>query len=166
LAVAGALLAGCSSGPVARARGSFEILGEAEAVALPAGTKRGTAVETGERIDHVPARARAPLAQPEYPAAALAGGAGDYTLYVTFTVDERGRVGDVAPSWNRIQPPNRFAEEFLTAAKTALATWSLEPAMNVYWNRGPDGEDAYLRTETMAERVEVKFVFDAEPARR
>jgi hypothetical protein len=54
----------------------------------------------------------------------------------------------------------------LAAAKTALATWSLAPALNVYWKSGPSGADAYLRTETMAERVEVKFVFDEEPARR
>jgi hypothetical protein len=159
-ALLGLLLAGCHGGVPAKGRSSVEILGSPGQIVAAKGTS-APVVETGERIDYVPVRAKGPLREPDYPAGALTAGAGDYLLYITFTVDDRGRVTDVAPSWDRVRLPSRFEDEFLVAAKAAMATWELDPARQVYYRRAAGGEDEYLRTETVAQRMEIKLVFEA-----
>jgi outer membrane biosynthesis protein TonB len=110
-------------------------------------------------INYISVRLRRELAKPEYPAEALAGGAGGYTRYVIMRIDEEGRVTDVGPSLMQPYLPHPFAEAFLAAVRSAVATWELEPARQVYWRRVPGGDDQYLRTEAIAERLEFRFSF-------
>ena len=98
---------------------------------------------------------------PAYPAEALASGAGERTVYLTFTIDESGAVRDVAPTFVRIQIPDRFSEAFLSAAIAAVQRWEFEPARRVYWQKIPGREDRYLYAEKASKRFEVKFTFEA-----
>lgn len=155
------LLAGCRHAPASvSGSGSFEILGSPANVAAPSPPAE-IVEQTDIRIDYIPVRACGTLPQPEYPAAALAGGGADCTLFVTFTVDEHGQVADVAPSWNRITLESPFLPQFVEAARAAVTAWELAPARAVYYRRVPGGEDEYLYAEPVADTIEVKFVFDA-----
>ena len=121
----------------------------------------GNAVEDSSvRIDYIPAHARKPLAQPLYPGSALKARAGEHIVYATFTVDESGHISDIRPSWNRITLRSEFSDLFFQAVSDAIATWDLEPAHQVYWQRVPNEDDRYLRTEAVAETIEMKFTFE------
>lgn len=139
-------------------RSSFEVLG-ARANGLPVKTTADATLTTGERIDFIASYARAPLAEPIYPAAALRAGAGQCVVFVAVTVDETGRVSEVVPSWQRIQLGGAFASEFLAAAKAAVEQWNFSPAHDVYYRVAPGTEDEYIRTEAVLQTFEVKFVF-------
>lgn len=110
-------------------------------------------------VNYIPAHARGELAKPQYPAAAFAARAGTHSVTVMLTIDGTGRISDIQPS--RIDLPNRFSEAFLESVRIAVASWVFEPARAVHWKRSPDGQDEYVRTEVIAERIEIKFTFEA-----
>lgn len=144
-----------------RGTGVFEILGApAQAIPAPAADS-AVQEETGVRIEYVAAQARGPLATPVYPRAALAAGAGECVVYATLTVDESGKIRDVVPSLTRINLKNRFSGDFFNAARAAVMSWDLTPALYVYYQKGPDGAEKYVRTEAVAVTVEIKFTFEA-----
>lgn len=153
-------VAGCSTSPDATGRSSFEVLGPPPALLAPRPAE-AVIEETRERIEFVPGHPCQSLATPVYPAQALAAGAGDYVLFVTLTVDETGRVGDVAPSWQRFRSDSPLAEVFFAAAKAAIETWQITPAHQIHYLKVPGGEDQYLHAEAVAQTFEVKFVFEA-----
>lgn len=111
------------------------------------------------RIDYVAARARRALASPVYPADALAARAGRFSAFITFTIDEAGRVVDVQPSLVRFSLPNAFTGAFLQAIYAALGTWEFDPTRQVYWQRVPNEDDRYLRADPVRQPMEVRFTF-------
>jgi outer membrane biosynthesis protein TonB len=100
------------------------------------------------------------LTKPVYPAAALAARAGECIAFVTVTIDSRGLVTDVAPTWQRLNIPSRFSEEFLDAARTAVRSWRFEPARFVYWKKTGSEDLQYIGTEAIPVRTDVKFTFE------
>jgi hypothetical protein len=101
------------------------------------------------------------LDRPAYPRDALEARAGECVIFATITIDTNGRVSDVRTSWQRLNIPNRFSDEFLAAVKAAVDKWRFEPARNVYWQKDVSGELRYMRTEIVAARTDVKFTFEA-----
>lgn len=149
---------GCS-GPPREGRSSVELL---EPIPDPSGTAKGQA----EREENVVIVAIDPsligeLVKPVYPRDALVARAGECIIFVTITIDTDGRVADVRNSWQRLNVPNRFSDRFLEAVKTAVGKWRFEPARNVYWQKDPNGELKYVRTEIVAARTDIKFTFEA-----
>jgi hypothetical protein len=127
--------------------------------------RQGT-VATDIFINDIPPSAIGELAKPDYPAAALAARAGKCVVFATVTIDARGAVTEVVPSWQRLNIPNRFSDEFLDAVKAAVRRWKFEPARVVYWQKTPDDDLKYLSTETISVRTDVKFTFEASGAVR
>ena len=116
--------------------------------------------ESDIRIHYIPARARRALAAPLYPADALAARAGRFTAYITFTINEAGRVVEARPSLARFSLPNTYSAAFLQAIYAALETWEFDPARHVYWQRVPKGEERYLRADPVRQPMEVRFTFN------
>jgi len=78
--------------------------------------------------------------------------------------DRRPRPGDGGvPSWQRLNIPNRFSDEFLDAVKPR---WHLEIRARPARLLGETANDdlKYLSTETISVRTDVKFTFG--PGRR
>jgi hypothetical protein len=101
------------------------------------------------------------LAKPAYPANALAAHVGECFVFVTVTIDAKGAVSEAVLSWGRLNIPNRYSEEFLEAARTAVRSWRFEPARLVYWKRNGTGEPSYLYTEIVPAKADIKFTFEA-----
>jgi hypothetical protein len=99
--------------------------------------------------------------KPTYPPSALAAHAGECVVFVTITIDPTGMVSDVTPSWQRVNLPNRFSDEFLDAIRVAVRSWKFEPARNVYWEKDGSGDLKYLSTETLSAKTDIKFTFEA-----
>jgi hypothetical protein len=112
-----------------------------------------------DRIDYIHARAEEPVPTPEYPARALAANAGDYSLYVTLTVNPDGSISDIHPTLGQIQMPSPYFDDFLVSAQAALIHWKVSAPRLVYWKRMPDGEMRYLRTETDSTTIDLKISF-------
>jgi len=147
-----------------RGTGSIELL---PPIASPqAGTDKTGEVSGNIVINDIPPSAIGELARPAYPAGALAAGAGTCIVYATITIDARGRVTEVVPSWQRLNIPNRFSGEFLEAVRAAVGRWTFEPARIVTWEKTGDDDLNYLGTETIPVRTDVKFTFEASGAVR
>jgi hypothetical protein len=131
-----------------------------------AGTDKTGEVSSNIVINDIPPSAIGELARPAYPAAALAAAAGNCVVFATITIDAHGRVTEVVPSWQRLNIPNRFSDEFLDAVKAAVGTWRFEPARLVYWEKTANDDLKYLSTETISVRTDVKFTFEASGAVR
>jgi outer membrane biosynthesis protein TonB len=131
-----------------------------------AGTDKSGEVSANIVINDIPPSAIGELARPAYPAAALAAGAGSCVVYATITIDARGRVTEVVPSWQRLNVPNRYSDEFLEAVKAAVRGWRFEPARVVTWEKTGNDDLKYLGTETIPVRTDVKFTFEASGAVR
>lgn len=101
------------------------------------------------------------LAKPVYPATALAAHAGECVVFATITIDSKGTVSEVRPSWQRLNIPSRFSEEFFEAVRVAVQSWRFEAARNVYWEKEAAGELKYLNTEVPSVQTDVKFTFEA-----
>ena len=147
-----------------RGTSSIEML--APIAAPQAGTDKAGEVSTNLVINDIPPSAIGELARPAYPAAALAARAGNCVVFATVTIDARGTVTEVVPSWQRLNIPNRFSDDFLDAVKAAVRRWRFEPARVVYWQKTTDDDLKYLSTETISVRTDVKFTFEASGAVR
>ncbi len=138
-----------------------------EPIAAPeAGTdKQG---EASKKIveNEIPPSSIGELTRPAYPAEALAARAGKCVVFVTITIDARGIVTEVSPTWQRLSIPNRFSDEFLDAVKVAVRSWRFEPARVVSWEKTGNDDLKYLGTETVSARTDVKFTFEASGAVR
>jgi hypothetical protein len=136
-------------------------------IAVPqAETRKQGEVSKDIFVNDIPPSAIGELAKPAYPAAALAAGSGNCVVYATITIDAQGRVTEVVPSWQRMNIPNRFSDEFLDAVKAAVGSWRFEPARVVYWEKTGSDDLKYLSTETIPVRTDVKFTFEASGAVR
>ena len=152
-----ALCAGCQT--ARKGSSSVEML-EPLSHAQPTTDKKVT-VERDPTEDSDPPEQIGELEKPVYPPAALAAHAGTYILYVTIIIDANGRVSEVTPSWDRVNLPSRYSEDFLAAVKTAAASWRFIPAHLVHWERHPNGTDRYLYSEIIPAQVDVRFTFEA-----
>jgi hypothetical protein len=121
---------------------------------------------TGIAAESIPPSAIGELRRPVYPSAALAAHAGTFVVNVTVTIDAFGRVSEVAPTWNRLNPPNPYSEQFLAAVRVAADSWRFVPARHVYWRQKADGEPVYDHADTVVCETDLRFTFEpAVPAR-
>jgi hypothetical protein len=125
----------------------------------PKSDANGEASTDGTIINPIPPSIIGSLAKPEYPASALAAHAGECVVFVTVTIGTTGLVSEVVPSWQRVNIPNRFSEEYLDSIRLAVRGWRFEPARDVYWEKDASGDLKYVRTETVPARIDIKFTF-------
>jgi hypothetical protein len=149
---------GCRS-PMARGSSSIEML-------APVETPQAKSSRSGEAsqdivINDISPSSKGELTKPVYPPQALAAHAGDCVVNVTITIDTDGLVSDVAPSWERLNIPNRFSDQFLEAIEAAVKTWRFEPARYVYWKKNGDADLTYIRAEIVQAKADIKFTFEA-----
>jgi hypothetical protein len=67
---------------------------------------------------------------------------------------------------DRVSLPSEFSDAFFDAVREAVLKWDMAPAVQVYWQKVPGGDDRYLRTERVAASFEMKFTFEASGAVR
>jgi hypothetical protein len=139
---------------------SVELL-EPIAPTTPKSDAKGEASAENIFVNPIPPSLIGSLAKPEYPAPALAAHAGECVVFATITIGPAGTVTEVVPSWQRVNIPNRFSEQFLDAVREAVRSWRFEPARDVYWEKDANGDLKYVRTETVPARVDIKFTFDS-----
>jgi hypothetical protein len=120
---------------------------------------RGEVSTDGTIINPIPPSVIGVLASPEYPVSALAAHAGECVVYATVTIGPTGLVSEVVPSWQRVNIPNRFSEQYLDSIRLAVRGWRFEPARDVYWEKDGGGDLKYVRTENVPARVDIKFTF-------
>jgi hypothetical protein len=121
---------------------------------------------TGLAAESTPPEAIGELRKPDYPPAALTAHPGTYVVNVTVTIDASGLVSEVAPTWNRITPPNPYSELLLAAVRSAAASWRFIPARHVYWRKDAGGEPVYDHADAVVCETDLRFVFaPALPAR-
>jgi hypothetical protein len=156
------LLAGCTSAAPQRIGRTWFA-----AEPPPAPTTAATpaiVVSGAEHREYLPIHPLRPLGAPIYPAEALKGRSDDYSVHVLLTVDESGRVTDVAPSWRHVRLAHPYDAAFLEAIRAAVRQWELSPARWITSRRTAAGEDVYLRSEAVAETFEMRFDFASTPA--
>jgi hypothetical protein len=112
-------------------------------------------------VNDIPPTSKGELAKPVYPPAALAAHAGACVVNVTITIDTNGLVTEVTPSWQRLNVPGPFYDEFLGAVKAAVRTWRFEPARDVYWKKHGDDDLTYMYAEVLQARTDVRFTFES-----
>ena len=121
--------------------------------------------ETLAKDEWVAPRAVGKLAEPIYPAAALAAGAGPVTMGMRVVVDAEGRVADVGPSMRAWSTPTPWAAEFRAAIEAAVAQWRFRPAEVRHFTTVTNAAGSY-RSMTGREKTEwalhVTFSFKAE----
>ncbi len=163
----GALMVGCRHVPVPVAarmegRGAFEF------VRPPAAPERDVPKGEVKRLptddEFVAPRAIGRLAEPVYPAVALAAGAGPVTLGLRLVVDTEGKVTDVSQSLLAFSTPTPWAAEFRAAAEAAVAQWRFRPAELRHFTTVTNAQGTY-RSMTDSEKTEwalhVAFTFNA-----
>lgn len=156
------LAAVCEGGCTHAGRGSSSIELLEPAAQPPAGPgAKGDVSATNVIINAIPPSIVGELSKPAYPADALAAHAGGCVIFATITIDTKGNVSDVHPSWGRLSIPGRFSEAFFGAVRDAVRDWRFEPARNVYWEKEENGELRYLNTEVLTVQTDVKFTFEA-----
>jgi hypothetical protein len=127
----------------------------------PKSGAKGEVAASNIVINPIPPSSIGDLLKPVYPPAALAAHAGECVISVTLTIDSQGLVSEVAPSWQRVNIPNRFSDQFIEAIRLAVRSWRFEPARNVYWEKDGSGDLKYLSTETLSAQTDVRFTFEA-----
>jgi len=154
-----ASLSGGCHGVAQQGQSSIELL---EPIASPqAKTSRKVEASKDIVVDEIAPSLIGEMTKPIYPPDALAARAGECVIYVTITIDAKGRVSDVTPSWDRLNLPGRFTEAFLEAIRVAVASWNFEPTRLVYWERSGTDENKYLYAEVVPSRTDIKFTFAA-----
>jgi hypothetical protein len=149
---------GCRSVPE-QGSSSMEML---DPIAAPqATTDKKAEPSSAIVVVDIPPTFKGEIAKPVYPPAALAAHAGIHVVYVTITIDTTGIVTEIAPSWQRLNIPDRFSDDFLEAVRTAVRAWRFEPARYVYWRKTPDGDLAYSYAETVPAKTDIKFTFES-----
>jgi hypothetical protein len=68
-------------------------------------------------------------------------------------------VSEVIPSWQRLNVPNAYSDEFLAAIRVAARNWRFEPARLVYWEKTGDEDLKYLYAVVVAARTDIKVTF-------
>jgi outer membrane biosynthesis protein TonB len=131
----------------------------------PIAAPQASTAKTGEASDSIvlndiPPSVIGDLAKPVYPAAALAAHAGACIVYVTIAIDTKGAVSEVTPSWQRLNIPNRFSQEFFEAVKEAVRMWKFEPARRVYWQKAGNEDLKYIKTEIIPVQTDIRFTFE------
>ena len=81
-----------------------------------------------QRTQYVEASLIDPHAMPIYPPRLLSARLGKSIVGVHITVDTSGRVSDIRPSFLVVSTPGPFADDFRTAAETAVTQWRFVPA--------------------------------------
>jgi len=156
-------ICGCQherSAAVLQGHTSFEILEPAASPPPPAAHMKVAPSEI--EVENIPGCfAEKDLVKPVYPADALAANAGVRFVTVAVSFDEDGKVTDASPSLRQIFFADKYGDEFLEAVKEAVMRWKITPPHNVYYQREPDGQRRYLRTEALATSIDVKFTFEA-----
>ncbi len=109
--------------------------------------------ETLGKDEWVPPRALGKLAEPVYPAAAWAAGAGPVTMGMRVLVDAAGKVADVGPSVRAWSTPTPWAAEFRAAIEAAVAQWRFRPAEVRHCTTVTNAEGSY-RSMTGSEKTE------------
>lgn len=147
---------GCATKPLSTAapvegRAGFEF--ERPPPDAAAQDAKVAAQETLGRDEWVPPRALGKLAEPAYPAAALAAGAGPVTMGMRVVVDTEGKVAEVAPSMRAWSTPTPWAAEFRTAIEAAVAQWRFRPAEVRHFTTVTNAEGSY-RSMTGSEKTE------------
>jgi hypothetical protein len=122
---------------------------------------KGDVAASNVVINPIPPSIIGNLVAPVYPPAALASHAGECTIYATLTIDTRGMVSEVSSTWQRVNIPNAFSDEFIEAIRIAVKRWRFEPARNVYWEKDGSGDLKYMSTETRPSKIDIKFIFEA-----
>lgn len=113
-------------------------------------------MEVKERLtkdEWVPPRAMGKLAEPVYPVAALAAGAGPVVLGVRVVVDTEGKVAEVGPSVRAWSTPTPWAAEFRAAIEAAVARWRFRPGEVRHFTTVTNQEGTY-RSLTDSEPTE------------
>jgi outer membrane biosynthesis protein TonB len=160
------LAVGCqhAAPPPAEGASSFRIVKLPEPP--PAEKPKGevTLAEPSEGEVLVDAEPIGPLAEPVYPAEALAGHAGMTTIGVHLTVSSAGHVSDVTRSVIGITTPSPFEPQFRAAVEKAVRQWRFNPAEIRTVKRETRGTQTYwsvLRTEKTETALDVSFTFTA-----
>ena len=113
-------------------------------------------MEVKERLtkdEWVPPRAMGKLAEPVYPVAALAGGAGPVVMSVRLVVDTEGTVAEVGPSGRAWSTPTPWAAEFRAAIDAAVGQWRFRPAEVRHFTTVTNAQGTY-RSMTGSEPTE------------
>lgn len=160
-------VAGCRHAPVPatarmEGRSAFEFV--RPPAAPESGAPKGEAKPLPTADEFVAPRAIGKLAEPVYPAVALAAGAGPVTLGLRLVVDTAGRVTDVSQSLLAFSTPTPWAAEFREAAEAAVAQWRFRPAEVRHFTTVTNAQGTY-RSMTDSEKTEwalhVAFTFNA-----
>ena len=121
-----------------------------------------TEVERLTKDDFIAPRPRGELAEPVYPAVALAADEGPVSIGMRLVVDIDGKVSDVFPSILAVSTPTRFLAEFHAAIAAAVAQWRFKPGEIRHFTSVTNKEGTY-RSMTGSEPTEwalhVAFTF-------
>jgi hypothetical protein len=162
-----ALAAGCRHAPVPatarmEGRSAFEFV--RPPAAPESGAPKGEAKPLPTADEFVAPRAIGKLAEPVYPAVALATRAGPVSLGLRLVVDTEGRVTDVSQSMLAFSTPTPWSAEFRAAAEDAVAQWRFRPAELRHFTMVTNAQGTY-RSMTASEKTEwalhVVFTFNA-----
>lgn len=107
------------------------------------------------------ARPFLPLAEPIYPARALAAKAGRAVVGVRIIVDTTGRISSVTPSLRIFSTPGPFADDFLEAVRTALRQWRFLPAAVEHREDNGTSDNEHVRLEAIETYYDISFIFTA-----
>ena len=139
---------------------SIEMMPTQEAPQAPSPKKVSLEIQGDIVVNDIPPTSIGELARPVYPPEALAAHAGRCVIYATITIDAPGAVTEVLTSWQRLNIPNRYSDQFLEAAKAGVRKWKFEPARLVYYQKVGGDDLKYLRAEAVPSRTDVKFTFE------
>jgi len=162
-------MAGCRHAPVPVAgaarmegRSAFEFV--RPPAAPESGASKGAVKPVEAKDEFVAPRAIGRLAEPVYPAVALAAGAGPVSLSLRLVVDTEGKVAEVSQSMLAFSTPTPWAAEFRAAAEAAVAQWRFRPAEVRHFTTVTNAQGTY-RSMTDSEKTEwalhVVFTFNA-----
>jgi hypothetical protein len=140
-------------------RSSFELLESQKTAQIVQADEKNTDIKINYIAGSV---SLSSLKKPIYPPAALEAHAGRCVVYATITFDETGHESYVSQSWKRMPDLNRFADAFFNEVKVAASTWTISPPCNVYYIMDKDGNRRHLRTETLSEKYDFRFIFESD----
>lgn len=162
----GLSLTGCRHAPApavtrAEGRGKFEFVTPPPS---PAADNAKAGVKEMPTSDvWVEPRPIGTMAEPVYPAAALAAKAGPVAMGVRIVVDVEGRVREVSSSVLSWSTPTPWAAEFRAAIEAAVAQWRFRPGEVRHFTTVTNDKGSY-RSMTGSEKTEwalhVAFTFN------
>jgi hypothetical protein len=120
--------------------------------------------EPAETEHYFPPIPKPGLPRPIYPEAALAANLGEVVVFVRLEIDRSGKVVDVSSSLRGVTLPNRHSDQFFAAIREAVTAWEFKPARIEYIGGTTEGGQTIrrlLRTETIADALDIQFTFTA-----